>query len=413
MKFEYFIAQRYFWSKKKTGFVAIINYFSVGGVLLGVAALIIVLSVMNGFEEEVQSRIIGITSHITVLKFHYEKVDQYAQISEQLQSIEGVVATAPFVYAKVVIATKEVQDGVVVRGIDSEPEKQVSDIAEHLQTGTFTFSENLSKAGNRFSGIVLGKYLADRLRVGVGDEVVLMSLNEQASLVGGFVPKIKKFTVNGIFLTGMYEYDANLSYISLPAAQQLFNMGESVSGIQVKVKNPFAAQEISKEIEKKILYPFYALDWMTQNRTLFSWMKIEKWGMFIILSLIVVVAAFNIISSLIMVVLEKTREIGILKSMGASATSIMKIFIYKGTFIGLIGTTSGCLIGLLLSYLQMRFKFFSIPADIYFINSLPVIIKTADVVTVTLASLAICILSTLYPAWKAARLYPVEAIRYD
>lgn len=408
MSYEFFIAKRYLKSKKSSKFISIITVISVCGVLIGVAALIFVLSMMNGFEKEVRSRIIGTTAHITVFPMHGEGIENYQSLLPEIKKIKEIKAVAPFVFFKAAISSKEESDGIVVRGIDFEQEKNVTDIAQYLLEGSFDF-----KSANEIPGIVLGGTLAERLGVGLGDNVVLFSINKANLSSAWTMPKATKFQVVGTFETGMYEYDASMSYISLESAQKLFSLGEKVSGLQIKIEDLYKAGKVAEQLDQKLGYRFYALDWMHMHKNLFSWMALEKYAMFIVLSLIIAVAAFNIISTLIMVVIEKKKDIGILKSMGSTSESIMRIFMFEGLVVGVVGTILGSILGFSLCWVQETFKVISLPPEIYFINSLPIDMRPWDFILVSIAALGITFVATLYPAKRAAALTPVEAIRYE
>jgi lipoprotein-releasing system permease protein len=409
MSYEFFIAKRYLKSKRKTKFVSVITIISVVGVLIGVAALDFVLSMMNGFEKEVRSRIVGTTAHVSIFAAYADGIEDYQKLLPQIKQTKHVLEVAPFIYYKAAIASKEGSDGIVVRGIDPEKERLVTDIERNLKLGSL----DLEEKDDEPPGIILGATLADRLDVELGDKVVLFSLKEGSLTTGWSTPKASKLKVVGIFETGMYEYDASLAYISLSTAQKLFNMGDKVTGLQVKLDDLYRAEKVAKELETKLGYHFYATDWMHMHKNLFSWMALEKYAMFIVLSLIVAVAAFNIVSTLIMVVIEKRKEIGILKSMGATNTSIMKIFMFEGLVVGVIGTILGTALGYLLCWIQNTFNLISLPAEIYFISSLPVDVRALDFTIVAFAAIALTFLATIYPAKRASQLTPVEAIRYE
>jgi lipoprotein-releasing system permease protein len=407
MGYELFIAKRYLRSKRKSRFVSVITLISAGGVLIGVAALVIVLSVMNGFESEVRSRIIGTTAHITVSTFQKEGLTDYKRLLTEIESVPGVVAASPTIQYKAAIASKSNADGIVLRGIDPQLESRVTDLERNMVYGDLSFEA----AGG--PGMILGRDLADHLGVTVGEQLTVFSLREPEIAVTGLMPKVSRFVTSGLFQTGMYEYDATLAYISLDDAQKLFNMGETISTIEVKIDDIYSARKLAREVEQKIGYPYYAMDWMSLHKNLFSWMTLEKWAMFLTLSLIVAVAAFNIISALIMAVTEKRKDIGILKSMGATSGGIMRIFVLQGIAAGVVGTILGGSLGLGLCHLQEKFRLISLPPEIYFISSLPVQVKVIDVLLVSLATLALTLLATIYPARKAASLSPVEVIRYE
>jgi lipoprotein-releasing system permease protein len=409
MSYEFFIAKRYLRSKRKTKFVSVITLISVGGILIGVTALDFILSMMNGFEKEVRSRIIGTTAHVSVFSTYEEGIDSYQELIPTLKEARHVVEVAPYIYYKAAIASKTGSDGIVVRGIDPEKERLVTDIERNLSEGSL----DLDPEGDELPGILLGATLADRLGVELGDNLVLFSLKEGSLTTGWSQPKASKLTLRGIFETGMYEYDASLAYISLPTAQKLFNLGSRVTGLHVKLDNLYQAGKVAKEIEETLGFHYYALDWMHMHKNLFSWMALEKYAMFIVLSLIVAVAAFNIISTLIMVVIEKRKDIGILKSMGSTSASIMRIFMFEGLVVGAIGVILGSAFGYLLCWIQRSFNLISLPAEIYFISTLPVDMRPLDFILVAVAAMALTFLATVYPARRAAQLSPVDAIRYE
>ncbi len=409
MSYEFFIAKRYLRSKRKTKFVSVITLISVGGVLIGVTALDFILSMMNGFEKEVRSRIIGTTAHVSVFSTYEEGIENYQDLLPGIKETKHVVEVAPYVYYKAAIASKTGSDGIVVRGIDPEKERLVTDLERNLSLGSL----DLEPEEKELPGILLGATLADRLGVELGDDVVLFSLKEGSLTTGWSQPKASKLRLKGIFETGMYEYDASLAYISLHTAQKLFNLGSRVTGLHLKLDNLYQAGKVAKQVEEKLGYHYYALDWMHMHKNLFSWMALEKYAMFIVLSLIVAVAAFNIISTLIMVVIEKRKDIGILKSMGCTNASIMKIFMFEGLVVGAVGIVLGTAFGYLLCWIQRSFNIISLPPEIYFISSLPVDMRPLDFILVAVAAMLLTFLATVYPARRAAQLSPVEAIRYE
>jgi lipoprotein-releasing system permease protein len=413
MSYEMFIARRYLRSKRKVKFISVITLFSAGGVFVGVAALIIVLAVMNGFENEVRTRIVGTTAHVNVLAFHDEGMADYDAILPVIEGMDHVVAAAPFIYYKAAIRSQHRSDGILVRGIDSSLEVRVTDLMSNILAGDADLEPAAGEDGKPLPGIILGSTLAEALGATLNQRVTLLSLRDTGDATSWMVPKAAQFRVAGIFETGMYEYDSALAYISIAAAQKLFEMGDRVTGIQVKTDDIYGAGSVAKAIGQRLGYPYYTIDWMHMHKNLFSWMTLEKWGMFVVLSLIVIVATFNIVSTLIMVVMEKTKDIGILKSLGAPSGSILRIFMFEGLLVGLTGTLLGCLGGYLICWAQETFHFFSLPAEIYFINTLPIEMKVLDFVKVAVAAMGLCFLATMYPARKASKLVPVDAIRYE
>lgn len=409
MKFEFFVAGRYLWAKRRLSFISIISGISVGGVLVGVAALTIVLSVMNGFEDEVQKRIVGTNAHVIVLSHDEKGLKADDELLKRVEAVPGVAGAAPFVYSKGMISGGGFSDGIAIKGIDLSREKEVTDVHRNISPSIESIDP---KDGSK--GIVLGQYLANALGVSAGDEVVLTSPLQGSATIFGMIPRVKKFEVVGIFSSGMYDYDSSLGYISIAAAQDFLGLGGYVTGVEIKVNDMYKAPQIADSIIRTLGgFPYTASNWIELNRNLFSWMKTEKIVMFVILMLIVAVAAFNIISTLIMVVMEKRRDIGILKSMGATSRSVMRIFIAEGVAVGLIGTALGCIAGFVGCYLLQKYKFITLPGDVYFIDRLPVKMEAGDFLMVALVAVGVCFAATLYPSWKASRLVPVEAIRYE
>jgi lipoprotein-releasing system permease protein len=409
MRFELFIARRYLRAKRRISFISIISGISVGGVLIGVAALTIVLSVMNGAEEEVRKRIVGTTAHVIVLGHSESGIPADDSLLSKIQGVPGVVAAAPFIYSKCMVTAGGITDGIALKGIDLEREKLVTEVYKNTKPQVQKIDPG---AGLR--GIVLGQYLAEGLGVSVGDEVVLTSPLGGSATIFGIIPHVKKFAVVGIFTSGMYDYDSSLGYVSLEAAQEFVGTAGRVTGVEVRVEDMYKAPDIARDIVAALGgYPFAASNWIEMNRNLFKWIRTEKVLMFVILMLIVAVAAFNIISTLIMVVMEKRRDVGIMKSMGATSGSVMRIFMAEGVAVGMMGTILGSVIGFVGCFLLQKYKFITLPGDVYFIDRLPVKMEAGDFVMVALAAVAVCFAATIYPSWKASRLVPVDAIRYE
>ncbi len=411
MSFEYFISGRYLRAKKKQAFISLITILSTAGVMVGVMALIVVIAVMSGFESDLKSRILGGQAHVVVMRqggdFNdYQKVVKYAE------SVNGVVAAAPVVYEQVMLRSPNGVSGAVLRGIDPQSAGRV---IKTLKNISFPPPEPLNETGVRHPetpGIVLGRELARNLGVVKGDAVYLISPRGMLSPIG-HVPAMKQFQVTGYFESGMYDFDGSFAYIRLEDAQRLLRLGNAVSAVEVRVSDIYAAREIADEIVAALGFPYWAWDWVRKNQNLFTALKLEKTAMFIILTLIILVAAFNIASTLIMMVMGKTRDIAILKAMGAPNKSIRKIFVFKGMIIGLIGTIMGVLAGSAICALLKRYSIVELTGDIYyFTTKLPVRLELFDVLIIVCAALVICFLATLYPARQASRLDPVEAIRY-
>ncbi|MFH1568291.1 MAG: ABC transporter permease [Gemmatimonadota bacterium] len=414
MTYELLIARRYLQSKQRTGFLSVITVIAVGGVILGVAALIIMLSVTNGFSGEVKNRLIGMNAHISLVRFHGDAIEDYPELMEQARQEPEVVAVAPVIEAKLVIATNEGTDGVVVWGVDPASFATVSDLPRHLRYDEAQALHLDRGPEQKWPGIVLGTYLANRLGVGLGDQVYLVAVETKSleEAVMGITPRFFPYVVTDLFESGMYHYDDNFAVVSLAEAQRIRGIGSGVTALHMRVADLDQAVAIRERLEERLGYPYRLTDWTQRFPELFHWMELEKVVIFIALSLIILVAAFNIMSILSMSILIKTPEIGILRAMGARAGGIRRIFVYQGLVIGVFGTGLGVLLGLAICLVQDRFQIIAIPSDIYIINSLPVDMQLLDFVLVTSVSLVICLLASLYPARKAAALQPVEAIRY-
>ncbi len=411
MGFEWFISLRYLKAKRKQSFISLITIISVAGVAIGVMALIVVLGVMTGFTDEFRDKILGINSHIVVQKFG-GTMDNYATLRPRLESHPGVKAATPFITSQVMMTAGAGGTGAILRGIDPETVSSVLDLAKHMVAGSL---EDLDPQGEmdqaEMSGIVIGRELAQQLRVGLYDKIRLIS-SAGALTPMGVIPKMKTCRVVGIFKSGMYEYDSVLSFVSLKTAQTFLEIPEQIHGYELKLDDIYTANRIAGELEKKLGLAYVARDWMRTNKNIFSALQLEKTALSVIVALVVVVAAFNIVSTLIMVVMEKSKDIAILKSMGATSRSIMRIFIYEGLIIGVLGTVLGVIGGLGLGEILSRYEFIKLP-DVYPISTLPVKIAASDVVIISIAAVLISFIATLYPSWQAARVDPAEALRYE
>ena len=413
MSFELFIGARYLRAKPKQAFISMITILAVAGVTVGVMALIVVIAVMTGAESDFRSRILGVEPHIVLMR-HGEAFTDYRRVTGQLADMDGIESVSPFVYQQVMLRSAAGVSGAVIRGI--VPDSASRGIGEMKLT---TLKKRVPDRSAPFvgtgavtpPGIVLGKELARQLGLVKGDTLYVISPRGMISPIG-HVPAMKRFEVVDIFESGFYEYDQSLAYVHIEDAQKLLRLGDAVTGIGIRINDIYQAGRISEKIDARLHFPYWSRDWMQMNRNLFSALKLEKKAMFIILTLIVLVAAFNIASSLIMMVMQKTKDIAILKAMGATDRSIRKIFIVKGMVIGSIGTFLGMGLGFLLCALLKRYKFIELPGDVYYFTTLPVQLEYLDVLMIAAATLAICFLATLYPARQASRLNPVEAIRY-
>lgn len=417
MSYEWLISLRFLKAKRKQAFISLISVITMAGIGLGVCALIVILSVMNGFQKDWRDRILGVTAHLMVLS-HLGPVADYDRVAEKVGRVKGVRATTPYIYSQAMVNFQGRVSGVVLRGIDPVSAARATTLKESL-TGHEPEVLNRSfvdprpgTKGQELQAIVLGRELANSLGAGIGSVVRLVSPFGRMTPAGRSA-QTGDFVVADLFHSGMYEYDAGMVLLSLEAAQAFLLMGDAVTGIEVRLDDIYAAKEVGRLIKAEMGRSFWTRDWMELNRNLFAALKLEKAAMFVILVLIVLVAAFNIISTLIMTVMEKTKDIGILKSIGATSSSIRKIFVLQGLIIGLVGTSFGLGLGLVLCELLRRYKFIQLPADVYYITTMPVRVETLDVLIITSASVAISFLATLYPSQQGAKLSPTEVLRYE
>ncbi|MFO0754510.1 MAG: lipoprotein-releasing ABC transporter permease subunit [Thermodesulfovibrionales bacterium] len=407
LPYPLFIALRYLKSKKQHRGISFNTVVAISGVAVGVMALLVVLSVMSGFHEDLQKKILGANAHVIVQSFK-GGIEDYPSVVAKLREVPHVVSLSPFVMGQVMVSSGPRAHGVFLRGIEPSSELRTTDILKHIKQGSV--GNLVQKDGVPW--IIIGRELAGMLGVSTGDPVnVISPVGEMGPL--GMLPKVKQFRVAAVFEMGMFEYDTSLVLTDMKAAQEFFKIGSAVSGVELRLDDIYRAPDVRDAVKEKLGFPFHARDWMQMNRNLFSALKLEKFAMFVILILIVLVASFNIVSTLMMNVMEKQKEIAILKSMGATHRGIMLVFMLQGLLIGLIGTTLGIAGGYLLGKILNNYEIIKLPADVYYLSKLPVKMKWIDFVVVSVSAVTISFLSTLYPSYYAAKMEPVESLRYE
>jgi lipoprotein-releasing system permease protein len=427
MRYEWMVGLRYLRAKRSEAFISLITVISIVGVMIGVMTLNIVLAVMTGFEEDLRDRILGFNPHI-VLVSYAGTITNPDEVVQKVKDTPGVAAAAPLVYSQVMLSSGQSVSGVVVRGVPPDMEEAVIDLKAHLTSGSLEglgapfevpvegTDNDTDKDGRpdmtTLTGVILGQELAKQLGLAVGDPESVVSPLGTPSPVGP-IPKVKRFVLAGTFDSGMYDYDSGLLYMGLADAQKFFGLGKAITGVEIRVTDLYNAEKVARQLEQTLGTPFRARDWMEVNRNLFLAFKLEKVVYFIVLTLIVLVAAFNIVATLIMVVMEKRKDIAILKSMGATDRSIARIFMLKGLIIGVVGTLLGVIGGYAGCWVLKRYQFVELPKDVFYVSTLPVRVYGENFATVALVSVVICLLATIYPARQAAGLAPVEVIRYE
>lgn len=407
--FEWFIGLRYLRAKHRHGFISLISLISVAGITVGVIALIVVLAVYSGFTDGLRDQILGVNSHIIVQRLG-GPIKDYELIRDRILTTEKVTGATPYIYAQTLMSSSSGGNGVVLRGIDPQTAQNVVGLARQMIKGSIEELVGETES-NRVPNIILGKNLASDLRVGVDDRVKLISPAGPLTPMG-IIPKVKTCRISGIFETGMFEYDSTLAYMSLAEVQNFLAIDDVAHGIEVAVdrKDLNRADQIAVKITEKLGPGFIAKDWMMMNRNLFAAFKLEKIGMFIAMTMIILVAALNIISALVMVVMEKSKDIAILKSMGATSQAIMRIFFLQGMVIAIAGTALGVAGGLGLCDLLSRYQFIELPSNVYPMTTLPIKVLPLDVTIIAVSSIVITLLATLYPSWKAAAVQPAEVL---
>lgn len=410
MSFVTFVSGRYLRTRQKRAFISLITVLSIAGVTVGVMALIVVIAVMAGFENDLKSRIMGIRPHLVITKKKAPFTD-YKKVLAQVKSINGIDTASAYISSQVVLRTTSRASGALLKGIEILQEKSGIEGIDTSKLAPRPAGKGDSSATNGLPGIILGKELASNLGVIRGDSVYMISPRGMLS-PAGHIPAMVKFRIADLFESGMYEFDGTLSFVNLQQAQKMLRMSASVSGIEIRLADMDRVDGLAKTIEKVVGSEYSLQNWKQINSNLFSALRLEKTVMFIILALIILVAAFNIAGSLVMMVMEKRKDIAILKAMGATARSIGRIFVIKGLMIGLVGTALGTTAGSLLCTLLERYAFVQLPSDVYYISTLPVNLKAGDVLLIALCALFICFAATLYPARQASGINPVEAIRH-
>ena len=408
MSFELFVALRYLFSRRKQTFIYIISIMSILGVAIGVGALVVVLGVYNGLTTDMRDKILGANAHAIVMSYIPSAFENRSDLLDRVRSVKGVTGATPFIYTEVMLSGGGGVKGVVLRGIDPQSAPSVLSMLRQMRSGS---AADLEREGT--PGLIIGEELAKRLGLGMGSRVNLLSPSGQKT-TSGYAPRVRPFEVVGIFKTGMFEYDSSLGFVTLGASRDVLGLPENyLSGVELTVDDVYKADKISTLVSTELGSPFYVRSWMEMNANLFAALKLEKIGMFILLAMVVLIGSFSIVTTLVMLVMEKTRDIAIIMSMGATSGMIRRIFMFQGTIIGVIGTLLGYALGLSLGWLLKRYQFIKLPENVYTLDHLPIIISLSDVLIIGASAMLLCFLATLYPARQASRLQPAEALRYE
>ena len=406
MSLPAFIAKRHLFNRHKIGYISFISIISTVGLAVGVAALILTISILNGFENVIKEKLIGFDSHIRLRLFNGQTFKTSDEIATQLHNIPEIKSLVPYIHSTVMIRNKTETDGVILEGMTEKDIRSTLDINRFLKEGSVTF-----KTANGKDGLVIGRKLANNLGVKIGDTVYLFVLHSPTET--STHPRVGVFIVTGIYESGISDYDDIFIYSGLEAAQKMMNLGTQFSGFQIVLNDPFIAGKITNQINSDLGYPYHAMSWQDLHANLFEWLRVQRFPIIIVFGLIALVAIFNIVSSLMMIVIEKTKDIGILKSMGVNRKQAGRIFFIEGAIIGITGTFLGFILTFLLSWIQNKFGIISLPEDVYFMNQLPIQTEWVYFLIIGLSAIFFSIIATIYPARKAMILSPSEAIRYE
>jgi len=406
MNFSYYIAKRHLLGHHKIGFISFISIFSVIGLGVGVAALILTISILNGFEKELKSKLVDFDAHIRLSVMYSASADSILKVEDELKEFDEIKHIVPYIQRQVIIRNKNFTDGVIIEGIDQKKIGNTINIGRFITEGELNF-----KTENGKDGLLIGEKLGHKLNLKIGDRVYLFVIHGVKGV--GSRPKIGTFVVTGFYDSGISDYDDIFIYSSLEATRNLFKLNDDISGYQIMLFDPDIADEIAGQIDEKLGFPYNARSMNDMHANLFEWLRVQRLPVTLIFGLISLVAVFNIVSSLMMIVIEKTKDIGIFKSYGVSNQQIMKIFIIESSLIGFTGVTFGFILALGLAFLQHQFGIISIPEEVYFMQDLPILLNIKDFLYIGLGAMFFSLSATIYPAFKATKLEPVEAIRYE
>ncbi len=408
MSFEYLIAKRYLIQKKETGFITLITYISIAGLSIGISALVLTLAILNGFEQTIKDKVLSFQPHLRVDTFHLRPIGNYEEIQDRLMTYPEVSAVSQFIEQVCILRFGSLEDGIMVRGIIPEMMQDVIDIRQFVRGGL----PDLEPGNSGIPGLILGSDIAERFAIKTGDEIILASPAGLRADVAGR-PRRNLFEVRGLIDTGMSEFDNSFAFILLSEAQSLFSMKDQITGFGLRLSDVSDVQMIRRTINDDIGYPFFARSWLDTNNILFDWIRVQRLPILIAFGMIILVGTLNLVSTLILIVLEKQKDIGILKSMGASSGSIIKIFFIDGIIIGLFAIGSGSGLALLLGYLQNKYELISLSKDVYYISTFTVDLNLTVFIQIGMVAMLLCLGATVYPAWKAAGSRPYESIRLD